>query len=80
MTPTSMQRTILRALEQRPNGMCPTGTLWADVLLDEPGTCYSEFKRALGALETKEQVVVVAGEDRTKAKITDAGRARLLES
>jgi hypothetical protein len=75
----SLQRTILRNLEQRPSGMCPTGTLWADVALDEPGTSYSEFKRALTALEEKGQVVVVNGEDRAKAKITDAGRARLLE-
>lgn len=75
----SMERTILRNLEARPNGMCPTGTLWADAAMDEPGTSYSEFKRALGALEEKGQVVVITGEDRTKAKITDAGRARLLE-
>lgn len=74
-----MQRTILRNLEQRPNGMCPTGTLWADASLDEPGTSYSEFKRALSELELKGQVVVVTGEDRNKAKITDAGRARLME-
>ena len=75
----SLQRSILRNLEQRPNGMCPTGTLWADVCLDEPGTSYSEFKRALGDLEMKGQIVVVTGEDRAKAKITDAGRARLME-
>jgi hypothetical protein len=75
-----MQRTILRNLEQRPNGMCPTGTLWADTSLDEPGTSYSEFKRALSELELKGQVVVVTGEDRNKAKITDAGRARLMEA
>lgn len=75
----SLQRTILRNLDQRPNGMCPTGTLWGDVSMDEPGTSYSAFKRALTDLEIKEQVVVVTGEDRTKAKITDAGRARLLE-
>ena len=74
-----MQRTILRNLEQRPNGICPTGTLWADVSLDEPGTSYSEFKRAMTELEIKGQIVVVTGEDRNKAKITDAGRARLLE-
>ena len=75
----SLQRTILRNLDSRPNGMCPTGTLWADVCLDEPGTSYSEFKRALTALEEKAQIVVVNGEDRAKAKITDAGRARLME-
>jgi hypothetical protein len=76
----NLQRTILRNLDARPNGMCPTGTLWADAAMDEPGTSYSEFKRALTELEIKGQVVVVTGEDRTKAKITDAGRARLMEA
>jgi len=75
----SLQRTILRNLEARPNGMCPTGTLWADVAMDEPGISYSEFKRALTMLEQKEQIVGINGEDRNKAKITDAGRARLME-
>jgi len=75
----NLQRTILRNLDARPNGMCPTGTLWSDVAMDEPGTSYSEFKRALTELEIKGQVVVVTGEDRTKAKSTDAGLARLME-
>lgn len=76
----NLQRTILRNLEQRTGGIYPTGTLWSEVMLDEPGTSYSEFKRALTQLEEKGQVVVVTGEDRNKAKITDAGRARLMES
>lgn len=75
----TLQRTILRNMEQRPNGVCPTGTLWADVALDEPGTSYSEFSRALAELEIKGQVVTLRGEERLKAKITDAGRMRLLE-
>lgn len=75
----TLQRTILRNLDNRPGGICPTGTLWSDVMLDEPGTSYSEFKRALTQLEEKGQVVVVIGEDRNKAKITDAGRARMME-
>lgn len=76
----NLQRTILRNLDARTGGICPVGTLWSDVMLDEPGTSYSEFKRALTQLEEKCQVVVVIGEDRNKAKITDAGRARLLEA
>lgn len=76
----NLQRTILKNLDQRTGGICPTGTLWSDVMLDEPGTSYSEFKRALTALEEKSQVVVINGEDRTKAKITDAGKLRLLEA
>jgi predicted transcriptional regulator len=75
-----MQRTILRNLEQRPNGMMPTGTLWADVMIDEPGTSYTQFAKALTELEMKGQIVTVEGEERRKAKITDVGRARLLES
>lgn len=75
----NIQRTILRNLEQRPNGLCPVGTLWADVMMDEPGISYSEFSKALTELEVKDQVVIVPGEDRRKAKITDAGRARLME-
>lgn len=76
---SSLERTMLRNLEQRPNGMCPTGTLWSDVVLDEPGISYSAFRRALLNLEMKNQIVIVQGEDRNKAKITDAGRARLME-
>lgn len=76
----NIQRTILRNLDNRANGICPTGTLWSDVLLDEPGTSYSAFQRAMTDLEVKGQVVIVEGEDRRKAKITDAGRARLMES
>lgn len=76
----SLQRTILHNLEQRPSGMLPTGTLWAEVMLDDPGTSYTAFSKALTELEQKGQVVVIDGEDRRKAKITDAGRARLLEA
>jgi hypothetical protein len=75
----NIQRTILRNLDQRPNGMCPTGTLWADVSQDEPGTSYSEFKRALAALEEASEVTVINGKDRAKVFLTDAGRARLME-
>lgn len=59
--------------------MMAVGTLWAEVALDESGASFTAFRTALEELEKKEQVVVVLGEDRNKAKITDAGRARLLE-
>jgi hypothetical protein len=75
----SIERTILRNLEERAGGMLPVGTLWADVMIDEPGVSYTEFSKGLLNLEVKGQVVIVNGEDRRKAKITDAGRARLLE-
>lgn len=73
------ERTILRNLEQAHNGMMATGTLWAEVSLDMSGATYTDFKKALTELEIKGQIVVVTGEDRNRAKITDAGRARLLE-
>lgn len=60
--------------------MMPTGTLWSECQLDQPGSSYTDFKKALTDLEIKGQVVVVTGEDRNKAKITDAGRARLMEA
>ena len=74
-----MQRTILRNLNQVHPGMMAVGTLWAECALDQSGGSYSEFKKALEELEIKGQVVIVTGEDRNKAKITDAGRARLME-
>lgn len=75
----NIERTILRNLEERSGGMLPVGTLWADVMIDEPGVSYTEFSKGLLNLEVKGQVVIVNGEDRRKAKITDAGKARLLE-
>jgi hypothetical protein len=75
----NLQRLILTNLERSHNGMMPTGTLWSEVSLDAGGSTFTEFSKALRELEMKEQVVVVKGEDRNKAKITDAGRARLLE-
>lgn len=75
----NIERTILRNLEERAGGMLPVGTLWADVMIDEPGVSYTEFSKGLLNLEVKGQVVIVNGEDRRKAKITDAGKARLLE-
>ena len=74
-----MQRTILRNLDQAHNGMMAMPTLWAEVSLDLHGSAYTEFRAAIAALEVKEQIIVIKGEDRLKVKITDAGRARLLE-
>jgi hypothetical protein len=76
----NLERTILTNLERGHHGMMATGTLWSEVGLDVPGSTYTDFKKALRELELKEQVVVIPGEDRQKAKITDLGRARLLES
>ena len=75
----NLQRIILSNLEKGHHGMMPVGSLWSEVSLDTGGSTYSDFKRALGELEFKDQIVIVTGEDRNKAKITDAGRARLME-
>lgn len=75
----NLERTILSNLERGHNGMMAVGTLWSEVALDVGGSTYTEFNAALRSLEEKQQVVTVKGEDRNKAKITDAGRARLLE-
>jgi DNA-binding MarR family transcriptional regulator len=80
MTPNH-ERTILRAIDRSggPNRIMTKNVLWAECLLDEGRLSYAGFQNALRSLEEKEQVVVVVGEDRTKVKLTDAGRARLAE-
>jgi hypothetical protein len=75
----NLERTILTNLKNRHPDLMPVGTLWAEVKLDEPEATYSEFKEALTELEVKGQALVIKGEDRDKAKITDKGRARLME-
>lgn len=75
----NLQRTILRNLQQRHPGLLALNVLWSEVLLDEGAASYTEFTRAVAELEIKGQVVTVRGEDRIKAKITDAGIARLAE-
>jgi hypothetical protein len=76
---TIIERAILRNLAPRPNGMSPVTTLWAETMLDVPGVSYTAFKSALSALEQKDQVKIIEGEDRKSAKITDAGRGRITE-
>lgn len=75
----NLERTILTNLERAQHGMMTAPTLWAEVSLDVGDASYTDFKKAVHALEVKDQVVVVKGEDREKVKITDVGRARLLE-
>jgi len=74
-----MQRAILQNLNNGHLGMMSTTTLWSEVLLDLGSEAnYTAFRAAMTELEQKGQIVVIVGEDRTKAKITDAGKARLL--
>ena len=73
------ERIILTALNRVHPRLVTIGTLWGEVFMENGAESYSGFKRALRALEEKEQVTVVTGEDRDKAKITAAGIARLAE-
>ena len=75
----NLELTILRNLKSRHPGLMTTNTLWAEVSLDEPKANYTGFKAALSDLEVKGHALVIQGEDREKAKITDAGIARLLD-
>lgn len=76
-----MQRAILQNLDRCHPGMMTTTTLWSEVLLDLSSEAnYTAFRAAMTELEQKGQIVVIVGEDRTKAKITDAGKARLAEA
>ena len=73
-----LERSILKVLENVKPRMLAVGTLWSEVRLDVECT-FTQFKIALRRLEEKVQVVVITGEDRNKAKITQAGEARLAE-
>jgi predicted transcriptional regulator len=74
------QLTILKILRVIQPRMMTTSSLWSETLMEEGEVSYSGYKTALRELEEKEQVVVVRGEDRERAKITDAGLARLAEN
>jgi hypothetical protein len=75
----NLERTILTNLDRVHPRLMTVNTLWSEVYADIPESSYTEFKSALGELEQKGQALVLKGEDRDKAKITDAGRARLME-
>lgn len=75
----NVERVILSALNNIKPRLLTVGTLWSEVRLDCDDLTYSGFKESLTNLETKEQIVVITGEDRNKAKITQAGEARLAE-
>lgn len=73
------ERMILNSLDLVHPRLMAVGTLWSEVRLAGDALTFTEFNAALRKLEEKGQVLVITGEDRNKAKITDAGRARLLE-
>jgi hypothetical protein len=70
---------ILKSLALVHPRLMALGTLWSEVNLADPRVSYAGFKTAQRALEEKGQIVVITGEDRDRAKITDAGLARLAE-
>jgi len=75
----NLERIILTNLARVKPRLMAVGTLWSEVRLDDETATYTAFKAALLALEEKGQAVVIPGEDRDKAKITQAGEARLAE-
>lgn len=77
MTP---QLLILQALENIHPRMQTVKTLFSEVRLDDDSVSYSAFKKALRELDVSEQIVVIPGQDRDKAKITAEGLARLAEN
>lgn len=74
------QLTILVALRDIHPLMEQAGRLWSVCRMQDETLTYSAFTTALNELEVKSQVVVIQGEDKRRAKITDAGLARLAEN
>lgn len=75
----NIERTILTNLERGNDGTMTKPVLWSEVMLDQGGCSYSEFTKALTDLEVSGEVIVLNGRDRTKIRITDNGRMRLME-
>lgn len=73
------ERNILDKLNVVHPRMLTTNVLLNDVRLDDPKVTLGDLRLALGALEAKEQVISISGEETTRHKITPAGQARLLE-
>lgn len=72
--------TILAALKEIHPRMEQVGRLWSIARMADETITYSRFTDSLTSLEEKKQVVVIQGEDKRRAKITDAGLARLAEA
>ena len=77
MNPQLTILTILKAAHPR---MMPCGQMWAEVRMQCETMTYTEYTTALNDLEVKGQIVVIQGEDKRRAKITDSGLARLAEN
>lgn len=74
------QLTILKQLRDIHPRLMNTGTLWSQCRMDDELMTHSAYTVAMNYLEENKQVVVIQGEDLRRAKITDAGLARLAEA
>lgn len=72
--------TLLSALKDIHPRMEQCGRLWSICRMTDETMTFTQFSDALLKLEEKKQVVVIQGEDKRRAKITDAGLARLAEA
>ena len=75
----NLERTILEQLNLDGSERMIRENVLIQEVRSGSGMTLSDIRLALQALERKEQVIIVSGEDHTRIKITAAGRARLLE-
>lgn len=75
----NLERLILEKLNDVHPRMLTENVLWSDVRMEEAATSLTDLRNAVRKLESKNQVVVVTGEDSTRIKITTDGIARLAE-
>lgn len=73
------EQIILTALERVHPRMLKENVLWSDVRNDGHEMSLTDMRRHVRSLESKDQVVVITGEDATRIKITPDGLARLAE-
>jgi len=78
----NLQLQILKALRGVHPRLMPLESLWPEVRMAMPEPpSRIDFDHALRVLEDeKRQVIVLKGEDRVRAKITDEGLARVAEA
>lgn len=79
--PKQLERTILLVLADQPaNVMQPQPTLHNEVMARlNRGVTNADFEARLIALQNKNQIIGVSGDDYTRWKISPNGHARLAE-
>lgn len=73
------ERAILEDLNLVHPRMLAESVLRSDMQIQLGAMSLTDLRKHLAALEAKEQIVVINGEDATRIKITAAGQARLAE-